>query len=115
MKNASTNKRADAEMQPICSYLGTEAWWVTIPGRFFFLGSPGFGRVGQWDKCLLRQYSFAKVTAKRFATTLNIHCTPAPKSPTPSRTLIPSSPTSPSSFHFRFDRLLQYVFHDMYS
>ena len=54
MKNASTNKRADTATQPIRGYLSTEAWWVTIPGRLFVLGAPYFGRVGQWDKCLLR-------------------------------------------------------------
>ena len=69
MKSASTTKRAGAATQPIYGWLSTEAWWVTIPGRLFVLGTRGFGRVGQWDKCSLRQYSFANFTAKLFATT----------------------------------------------
>ena len=75
------NKRADATTQPIFGLLSTESWWVTIPGRLYVLGTPGFGRVGHWDKCSLRQYYFANFTAKLFATTLTIHCTPAPSQP----------------------------------
>ena len=58
MKIASTNKRAGAATKPIRGKSSTESWWITIPGRLFVLGPPYFGRVGQWDKCLLRQYYF---------------------------------------------------------
>ena len=100
------NKRADTATQPIFGLLSTESWWLTIPGRLYVLGPPGFGRVGQWDKCSLRQYYFADFTAKLFATTLTIQCKPEPASPTSPRNLSPAIPISPSSFYFCFDILL---------